>query len=41
MAEKSLKGTRTLGNLIKAFAGESQARGRYNMFAEVAEEKAS
>ena len=37
MAEKSLKGTRTLGNLIKAFAGESQARGRYNMFAEVAE----
>ena len=37
MAEKSLKGTRTLGNLIKAFTGESQARGRYNMFAEVAE----
>ncbi len=39
MAEKSLKGTKTLGNLIKAFAGESQARGRYNMFAAVAEKE--
>jgi rubrerythrin len=30
---KSLKGTDTLENLMKAFAGESQARGRYNMYA--------
>lgn len=33
---KSLKGTRTLGNLMKAFAGESQARNRYTMYASVA-----
>lgn len=32
----SLKGTKTLANLLKAFAGESQARGRYMMFASVA-----
>ena len=31
--EKSLKGTRTEQNLLKAFAGESQARNRYNYFA--------
>lgn len=36
MANKSLKGTRTLDNLMKAFSGESQARNRYNMFSEVA-----
>jgi len=30
---KSLKGTQTLENLVKAFAGESQARGRYTMYA--------
>ncbi|GAB1535467.1 rubrerythrin RubY [Geovibrio sp. ADMFC3] len=30
---KSLKGTETLENLMKAFAGESQARGRYTMYA--------
>ncbi|MBN1691364.1 MAG: rubrerythrin family protein [Dehalococcoidia bacterium] len=30
---KSLKGTRTEQNLLKAFAGESQARMRYNYFA--------
>ncbi|MGQ1947716.1 rubrerythrin [Geofilum sp. OHC36d9] len=31
--EKSLKGTKTEQNLLKAFAGESQARSRYTMFA--------
>lgn len=30
---KSIKGTRTEQNLLKAFAGESQARSRYNLFA--------
>ena len=30
---KSLKGTKTEQNLLKAFAGESQARTRYNYFA--------
>lgn len=30
---KSIKGTRTEQNLLKAFAGESQARNRYNLFA--------
>lgn len=39
MAGKSLKGTKTLENLMKAFAGESQARNRYTFFAEVAEEQ--
>ena len=34
--EKSLKGTRTEKNLLKAFAGESQARNRYEFFASVA-----
>ena len=29
---KNLKGTETEKNLLKAFAGESQARNRYNMF---------
>ena len=29
----SIKGTKTEQNLLKAFAGESQARGRYTMFA--------
>lgn len=33
---KKLKGTRTEQNLLKAFAGESQARTRYSFFAEVA-----
>ena len=28
-----LKGTETLSNLMKAFAGESQARNRYTFFA--------
>jgi rubrerythrin len=35
---KSVKGTETEKNLLKAFAGESQARNRYNMFAERAKE---
>lgn len=33
---KSVKGTRTEQNLLKAFAGESQARTRYTFFASVA-----
>lgn len=33
---KSLKGTRTEQNLLKAFAGESQARNRYEFFAAAA-----
>ncbi|MBF0485655.1 MAG: rubrerythrin family protein [Candidatus Omnitrophica bacterium] len=37
-AGKSIKGTQTEKNLLKAFAGESQARNRYNMFAEKAKE---
>jgi len=32
----NLRGTKTLENLMKAFAGESQARMRYNYFASVA-----
>lgn len=36
---KSLIGTRTAENLLKAFAGESQASMRYTIFAEVAEEE--
>ncbi len=34
--DKSLKGTRTEQNLLKAFAGESQARTRYEFFAKQA-----
>lgn len=33
---KSLKGTQTEKNLLKSFAGESQARNRYTFFASVA-----
>lgn len=33
---KNLKGTKTLENLMKSFAGESQARNRYNMYASAA-----
>jgi rubrerythrin len=33
---KSVKGTRTEQNLLKAFAGESQARNRYTYFSSVA-----
>ncbi|WP_354003098.1 rubrerythrin [Coprobacter tertius] len=34
---KSIQGTLTEQNLLKAFAGESQARNRYSLFAEVAQ----
>jgi len=34
--DKSVKGTQTERNLLKAFAGESQARNRYTFFASVA-----
>jgi rubrerythrin len=37
--EKSLKGTRTEQNLLKSFAGESQARSRYTFFASVAKKE--
>ena len=33
---KSIKGTKTEQNLLKAFAGESQARNRYTYFASIA-----
>ena len=32
----SIKGTKTEQNLLKSFAGESQARSRYTFFASVA-----
>jgi rubrerythrin len=35
---KLIKGTETEKNLLKAFAGESQARNRYTLFADQAEE---
>lgn len=35
----SLKGTKTEQNLLKAFAGESQARNRYEFFAKVAKKE--
>lgn len=34
-----LKGTKTAENLLKAFAGESQARNRYNYYASVADKE--
>lgn len=34
--EKSIKGTQTEQNLLKSFAGESQARNRYEFFAKTA-----
>ncbi len=34
--KKTLKGTKTEQNLLKSFAGESQARNRYEFFAKVA-----
>jgi rubrerythrin len=37
--EKSIKGTKTEQNLLKAFAGESQARTRYTFFAGVAKKE--
>jgi len=36
---KSLKGTRTEQNLLKSFAGESQARNRYTYFASAAKKE--
>src|SRR3989344_5077541 len=36
LVKKELKGTETEKNLLKAFAGESQARNRYTYFASVA-----
>ena len=39
MDKKSIRGTRTEQNLLKSFAGESQARNRYTMFADVAREE--
>lgn len=36
---KSLKGTRTEQNLLKSFAGESQARNRYEFFASIAKKE--
>jgi rubrerythrin len=35
--EKDIKGTKTEKNLLKAFAGESQARNRYEFFVKVAQ----
>ena len=37
--EKSIKGTQTEKNLLKAFAGESQAKNRYTFFANVAKKE--
>lgn len=37
--EKSIQGTRTEQNLLKSFAGESQARSRYTYFASVAKKE--
>lgn len=39
MEKKSIKGTRTEHNLLASFAGESQARSRYTMFAQKAIEE--
>lgn len=39
METKSIKGTRTEHNLLASFAGESQARSRYTMFAQKAKEE--
>ena len=36
---KSLKGSKTEQNLLKSFAGESQARNRYEFFASVAKKE--
>ncbi len=39
MSKKSIKGTPTEQNLLKSFAGESQARNRYTYFASVAKDE--
>ena len=41
MDKKSIKGTRTEHNLLASFAGESQARSRYTLFAKKAKEGSS
>ena len=38
--KKSLKGSKTLVNLMKSFAGESQASMRYKYYAKQAEKEA-
>ena len=37
--EKSIKGSKTEQNLLKSFAGESQARNRYEFFAKIAKKE--
>lgn len=37
--DKSLKGTKTEQNLLKSFAGESQARNRYEFFSKAAKKE--
>lgn len=39
MEKKSIKGTQTEHNLLASFAGESQARSRYTLFAKKAREE--
>lgn len=39
MEKKSIKGTRTEKNLLASFAGESQARSRYTLFGQKAQEE--
>lgn len=39
MTEKSIKGSKTEQNLLKSFAGESQAARRYEMYSKVAEKE--
>jgi len=39
MEEKTLKGTQTEKNLLKSFAGESQAKNRYTFYAKKAKEE--
>ncbi len=39
MEEKSIKGTQTEKNLLKSFAGESQAKNRYTFFAKQAKKE--
>jgi rubrerythrin len=39
METKSIKGTKTEQNLLKAFAGESQAKNRYTFYAKIAKKE--
>ncbi len=39
MEPKSIKGTKTEKNLLKAFAGESQAKNRYTFYAKIAKKE--